>query len=62
MEHSIANVEAMAPYFEMMADTNKAKSKMAAYALYMLKLDDPEMAASVILAPGKPELLDVLGL
>lgn len=60
VKNSIANVEAMAPYFEMMADTNKAKTKMAAYALYMLKHDDPEMAASVILAPGKPELLDVL--
>ncbi|MDH3650497.1 MAG: hypothetical protein OEQ53_12500 [Saprospiraceae bacterium] len=58
IESSIKGVEAMKPFMEMMADTVLAKSKMAAYALYMLTKEDPQMAASIIMV--KPELKSVL--
>jgi hypothetical protein len=60
IQTSIRNVEAMETYFKMMGGTNNAEAKMAAYALYMLNKEDPEMAVSMIMAPGKEELLSVL--
>ena len=60
MQTSIRNVEAMETYFKMMGGENNAEAKMAAYALYMLNKDDPEMAVSMIMAPGKEHLMSVL--
>jgi hypothetical protein len=60
IETSIRNVEAMETYFKMMGGDNDAEAKMAAYALYMLNKDDPEMAVSMIMAPGKDYLVSVL--
>ncbi len=40
VESEIKNVEAMKPYFDMMAGEDAAKAKMAAYALYMLNRED----------------------
>lgn len=61
IESQIANVEAMRPFMDMIADTSETKSKMGAYAIYMLKKDDdPELAAQMILAAEKDHLLDVL--
>ena len=52
--------EAMRPYFDMLVANDPAKRKMAAYALYMLNKEDPEMTVSLILAANKNELNDVL--
>ncbi|GGD54135.1 hypothetical protein [Muriicola marianensis] len=61
IESQIANVSAMQPFMEMIADKDITTSKMGAYAIYMLKKDDdPQIAAQMILAPGKPHLMDVL--
>ena len=60
IETSIRNVEAMETYFKMMGGENDAEAKMAAYALYMLNKEDPEMAVSMIMAPGKEDLMSVL--
>ena len=60
IETSIRNVEAMETYFKMMGGDNDAEAKMAAYALYMLNKEDPEMAVSMIMAPGKDDLMSVL--
>ncbi|NIV18212.1 MAG: hypothetical protein GWN47_07305 [Woeseiaceae bacterium] len=60
IETSIRNVEAMETYFKMMGGDNNAEAKMAAYALYMLNKEDPEMAVSMIMAPGKEHLMSVL--
>ncbi|NOX67553.1 MAG: hypothetical protein GXP15_00020 [Gammaproteobacteria bacterium] len=60
VESQIKNVEAMKPYFDMMAGEDPAKAKMAAYALYMLNKEDPSMAVSMIMAPQNPELMGVL--
>ncbi len=61
IQGQIANVSAMKPFMEMIASKDITKSKMGAYAIYMLKKeDDPEIAAQMILAPGKQHLLDVL--
>ncbi|QBA64968.1 hypothetical protein [Muriicola soli] len=61
IESQIANVTAMKPFMEMIADPDITTSKMGAYAIYMLKKDDdPQIAAQMILAPGKQHLLDVL--
>ena len=61
IEGQIANVEAMRPFMDMIADSSVTKSKMGAYAIYMLKKDDdPELAAQMILAAEKDHLLDVL--
>ncbi len=61
IEGQIANVSAMQPFMEMIADEDITTSKMGAYAIYMLKKDDdPQIAAQMILAPGKPHLMDVL--
>lgn len=60
IETSIRNVEAMETYFKMMGGENNAEAKMAAYALYMLNKEDPEMAVSMIMAPGKEDLMSVL--
>ena len=45
----------MSTYFKMMAGTDVAQAKMAAYALYMLNRDDPAMAVSVLLAGASGE-------
>ena len=60
IETSIRNVEAMETYFKMMGGDNNAEAKMAAYALYTLNKEDPEMAVSMIMAPGKEHLMSVL--
>jgi len=60
VESSINKVEAMGEYFKMMAGENNAEAKMAAYALYMLTKEDPEMAVSIIMAAGNDELHEVL--
>ena len=60
IETSIMSVEAMETYFKMMGGENNAEAKMAAYALYMLNKEDPEMAVSMIMAPGKEDLMSVL--
>ena len=60
IQTSIRNVEAMETYFKMMGGDNNAEAKMAAYALYMLNKEDPEMAVSMIMAPGKEDLMSVL--
>ncbi|WP_372973158.1 hypothetical protein [Muriicola sp.] len=61
IESQIANVSAMQPFMEMIADEDITTSKMGAYAIYMLKKDDdPQIAAQMILAPGKQHLMDVL--
>ena len=60
LEQTVASVEAMKPYFEMLAGNNTAQAKMAAYALYMLNKNDPEMSVSLILAANRKELNEVL--
>jgi hypothetical protein len=50
----------MKEFFELIAGEDTGKAKMAAYALYMLNKEDPEMAVSMIMAPGKEELMGVL--
>jgi len=60
VESEIKNVEAMQPYFDMMAGKDTGKAKMAAYALYMLNKEDPSMAVSMIMAPENPALMAVL--
>ena len=61
VESQIKNVEAMKPYFDMMAGDDPAKAKMAAYALYMLNREDPSMAVSMIMAaPPESDLMAVL--
>ena len=60
LESQIANVTAMQPFMEMIADSNTTKSKMGAYAIYMLKKDDPEIAAQIIMAPAQAHLTEVL--
>jgi hypothetical protein len=61
IESQIANVSAMKPFMEMIADSNITKSKMGAYAIYMLKKDDdPEIAAQMIMAPAQAHLTEVL--
>lgn len=60
LQTTIRNVEAMETYFKMMGGDNDAEAKMAAYALYMLNKNDPEMAVSMIMAPGKEHLMSVL--
>ncbi|MBT8263781.1 MAG: hypothetical protein HKM92_00425 [Arenibacter sp.] len=60
LESQIANVSAMQPFMEMIADSNTTKSKMGAYAIYMLKKDDPEIAAQIIMAPAQSHLTEVL--
>jgi hypothetical protein len=60
LEQTVSSVEAMRPYFDMLAGNNTAQAKMAAYALYMLNSEDPEMAVSLILAANRKELNEVL--
>ena len=60
VQTEIANVSALKPFMEMVADTDVTKSKLGAYAIYMLKKDDPETVAQLILAPGQEHLVDVL--
>jgi hypothetical protein len=61
IDRKISNVKAMEPFMEMIADKDITTSKLGAYAIYMLKKDDDvEMAAQMILAPGKRHLLEVL--
>ena len=60
LEQTVSSVEAMRPYFDMLAGSDPAQAKMAAYALYMLNKEDPEMAVSLILAASRKELDDVL--
>jgi len=60
LEQTVSSVEAMRPYFDMLAGNNPAQAKMAAYALYMLNKEDPEMTVSLILAANRKELNDVL--
>jgi hypothetical protein len=60
LEQTVSSVEAMGPYFEMLAKGDSAQAKMAAYALYMLNKEDPEMTVSLVLAANRNELNDVL--
>lgn len=60
LEQTVSSVEAMRPYFDMLAGSNPAQARMAAYALYMLNKEDPEMTVSLILAANRKELNDVL--
>lgn len=60
LEQTISSVEAMKPYFDMLAGSDPAQAKMAAYALYMLNKEDPEMAVSLILSANRKELEEVL--
>lgn len=61
LETTVATVQAMPPYFDMLVQkTDTAKAKLAAYALYMLKRDDPQMVVSLILATNREELKEVL--
>lgn len=53
-------VQAMKEYFEMLVAADSSKGKMAAYALYMLNKEDPEMAVSLVLASDRPALRSVL--
>lgn len=60
LEQTVSTVEAMRPYFDMLAGSNPAQAKMAAYALYMLNKEEPEITVSLILAANRKELNDVL--
>ncbi|HEU0012327.1 MAG TPA: hypothetical protein VFQ45_01515 [Longimicrobium sp.] len=60
LQTTVATVEAMPPYFDMLVKPETAQAKMAAYALYMLKRDDPQMVVSLILASNREELKEVL--
>ena len=60
LEQTVSTVEAMGPYFEMLAGSDPAKAKMAAYALYMLNERDPQMTVSLVLAANREELDNVL--
>lgn len=60
LEATTNTVGAMHPYFQMLSSPDTAPAKMAAYAIYMLKQDDPEMVVSLVLASNRPELMDVL--
>lgn len=53
-------VQAMKGYFEMLVAPDSSQGKMAAYALYMLNKEDPEMAVSLVLASDRPALRSVL--
>lgn len=60
LKQTVSSVEAMKPFFEMLAGNNNAQAKMAAYALYILNKDDPDMAVSLILAANRKECNDAL--
>ncbi|MBD2595403.1 hypothetical protein H6G74_13835 [Nostoc spongiaeforme FACHB-130] len=61
LDRTIKSVDSMSPYIDRISENgNKAKSKLAAYAIYLLNKDDPQMAVSLILAADKVELYDVL--
>lgn len=49
-------VESVSKYFDLLSGTDTTKAKMGAYAVYMLKRDDPEMVVSLIMAADKPSL------
>ncbi len=49
-------VESISKYFDLLAGSDTSKAKMGAYAVYMLKREDPEMVVSLVLASGKPSL------
>jgi hypothetical protein len=60
LDRSIKSVDSMVPYVDKVVDKDIPKSKLAAYALYILNRDNPQMAVSMILAADKKELYDVL--
>ena len=49
-------VASVGEYFALLAGADTSQAKMGAYAVYMLKRDDPEMVVSLILASDKPAL------
>lgn len=56
LEKTISSVEAMKPYFDMLAGEDPAKAKMAGYALYMLNREEPDMAVRFIMAANHREV------
>ncbi len=49
-------VESVSKYFDLLSGQDTTKAKMGAYAVYMLKRDDPEMVVSLVMAADKPSL------
>ncbi len=60
LQNTVATVDAMKPYFDMLVGEEAAKAKMAAYALYMLNREEPELLVSIIVAANRKDLNDVL--
>ncbi|MBW3572503.1 MAG: hypothetical protein KY467_15485 [Gemmatimonadetes bacterium] len=56
LEHDRETVESVSKYFDLLTGTDTTKAKMGAYAVYMLKREDPEMVVSLIMAADKPSL------
>lgn len=56
MKSNQETVTLIANYFDLLAGSDTSKAKMGAYAVYMLKRDDPEMVVSLVLAADKPTL------
>lgn len=54
------SITAMDPFIDKIADSSPAKAKMAAYGLYLLNQETPEMAVTLITATKKPEMDEVL--
>lgn len=54
------SVTAMNPLIDKITEADPAKAKMAAYGLYLLNLDMPEMAVIFIAASKRPEMEEVL--
>jgi len=53
-------ITAMNPFIDKIADASPAKARMAAYGLYLLNQETPEMAVTLITATKKPEMDEVL--
>lgn len=59
LEKTISAVEVMEPYFDKIIDPHPAKRKLAAYALYMLNKDDPEMVVNLIASASVPDRMEL---
>ena len=57
---ALSAIQAMNPFFDKVAEPNIGKARMAAYAIYLLNKEDPEMAVSLIVASKRNELFDIL--
>jgi hypothetical protein len=60
LQQTIAQVEVMQPYIDMIVGEDTSKARTAAYALYMLRKDDPQIVIDLVLASDNQALHSVL--